>query len=103
MQEPDKQLQETALRLAETLEISFPPAVDAELLEELVAQRLEVLISRNFQQFVLLLYRMDVAENQVRRILEDDAGPGAYRRIAALLIAKQQQKIKQDPADWQDC
>lgn len=91
---PEKYLQTTARELGETMELQLPDTVSYELLEELLAERLELLISHHFQQFVFLLYRIDVPENQIRDILERDAGAGAYRKIAGLLIERQLQKMK---------
>jgi hypothetical protein len=85
--------QETVLQLSEDAALTAQPGITYEQLEELLAQRLEELISHNFQQFVLLLYKIDVAENKVREVLESDITPTAYRKIAALLIERQQQKI----------
>jgi hypothetical protein len=91
---PETYLQVTARELGETMELRLPETVSYDQLEELLAQRLETLISRNFQHFVFLLYRIDVPENQIRNILDTDAGAGAYHKIAALLIERQLQKIK---------
>lgn len=91
---PEKYLQTTARELGETMELRLPDTVSYELLEELLAERLEILISHHFQQFVFLLYRIDVPENQIRDILDKEAGAGAYRKIAGLLIERQLQKIK---------
>jgi precorrin-3B methylase len=98
-------LPETALQLSEDAALQIMPGITYELLEELLAEKLESMISHDFQQFVLLLYRVDVAENRVRLLLEADITPGVYRKIAALLIERQQQKIisrqlyKHPPAD----
>ncbi len=91
---PEQYLQITARELGDTMELSLPDAISYELLETLLAERLEILISHHFQQFVFLLYRIDVPENQIRDILDKDAGAGAYRKIAGLLIERQLQKIK---------
>jgi hypothetical protein len=85
--------QETVLQLSEDAALAIQPGITYEQLEELLAQRLEELISHDFQQFVLLLYKIDVAENKVREVLQSDITPNAYRKIAALLIQRQQQKI----------
>ncbi|WP_298736773.1 hypothetical protein [uncultured Chitinophaga sp.] len=91
---PDKYLETTARELGETMELRLPDTISYQRLEELLAERLEILISHHFQQFVFLLYRIDVPENQIRDILEQDAGAGAYHKIAGLLIERQLQKIK---------
>ncbi len=91
---PEPYLQSTARELGETMELRLPDTVSYEQLEDMLAQRLEILISEHFQQFVFLLYRIDVREDKIREILEKDAGEGAYHRIAGLLIARQLEKIK---------
>ncbi|HEY0612242.1 MAG TPA: hypothetical protein VGD35_21360 [Chitinophaga sp.] len=91
---PENYLQITARELGDTMELRLPDTVSYERLEELLAERLEILISHHFQQFVFLLYRIDVPENQIRDILDKEAGAGAYRKIAGLLIERQLQKIK---------
>jgi len=91
---PGKYLQTAARELGDTLALELPDTISRETLEALLAQRLEVLISHHFEQFVFLLYRIDVPENQIRIILEQDAGAGAYHRIAGLLIDRQLQKIQ---------
>ncbi|SFD30257.1 hypothetical protein SAMN05518672_1011528 [Chitinophaga sp. CF118] len=85
--------QETALQISADAALSIQPGITYDQLEEMLAQRLEELISNNFQLFVLLLYKIDVAESKVRAVLEADISPSAYRKIAALLIERQQQKI----------
>ena len=92
---PAQYLQETAAWTQENFEISVPVNVSYELLEEILAKRLEILISENFQQFIFLLYRTDVAEKRVKSILEEAAATGAdpYKPIAALIIERQLQKI----------
>ena len=91
---PEPYLQATARELDDTMELRLPDTVSYEQLEELLAQRVETLISHYFEHFVFLLYRIDVPENQIRIILDNDAGAGAYHKIAALLIERQLQKIK---------
>jgi len=91
---PAQHLQETAHWAQETFELSVPQHISFELLEELLADRLELLISRNFQQFVFLLYRLDIPENKVRHILDEVSVTEPYKKIAALIIERQLQKIK---------
>ncbi|SEW18802.1 hypothetical protein [Chitinophaga arvensicola] len=92
---PDQYLQETAAWTRDNFEISVPVNVSYELLEEILAARLEQLISNNFSQFIFLLYRTDVAEKKVKAILENAVATTTdpYRQIAALIIERQLQKI----------
>jgi len=91
---PGKYLQTAARELGETMALELPDTISLETLEALLARRLEVLISHHFEQFVFLLYRIDVPESRIRTILDQDAGAGAYHKIAGLLIDRQLQKIK---------
>ena len=86
-------LPETASQLAADTALDLPPHISYEQLESLLALKLESMINKDFQQFVLLLYKIDVAEEKVRQVLESDITPGVYQKIAALLIERQQQKI----------
>jgi len=86
-------LPETIIQLSADAGLQAIPEISYEQLEAALAEKLEYMISTDFQQFVLLLYKVDVAETKVRIILESDLTPGVYRKIAALLIDRQQEKI----------
>ncbi|SFW39523.1 hypothetical protein [Chitinophaga sancti] len=86
-------LPETTLQIAANTALAIPDHITYEQLESLLAARLETMINEDFQQFVLLLYKIDVSENKVRQILADDTTAAVYKKIAALLIERQQQKI----------
>lgn len=92
---PASYLQETAAWVQEHFEISVPVNISYGHLEEILAKRLEMLISENFQQFVFLLYRTDISEQRVRQLLENAAATGTdpYRPIAALIMERLLQKI----------
>lgn len=98
-------LPETTLQLSADAAIQAAPDISYDQFEALLAEKLENLISTDFQQFVLLLYKVDVSEKKIRDILGADISPAVNRKIAALLIARQQEKIisrktyKQPPAD----
>jgi hypothetical protein len=86
-------LPETGLQLSEDAGLPVINGVTYEQLEAALAERLELLISTDFQQFVLLLYKVDVSEFSIRQVLEANLTPDVYRKIAALLIERQQEKI----------
>ncbi|CAL1521352.1 hypothetical protein [Chitinophaga sp. MM2321] len=92
---PAQYLQETAVWAQQTFEVRVPLNVSYELLEEMLAERLELLISKDFHQFIFILYRIDIAEKKVKAILEEAAASGTdpYKPIAALIIERQLQKI----------
>lgn len=92
---PAQYLRETAAWAQDNFEISVPVNVSYEQLEEILAGKLQQLISEDFSRFIFLLYRTDVAEKKVKGILEDAAtrGEDPYKAIAALIIERQLQKI----------
>lgn len=52
------------------------------------------LIQHDFQKLVLLLYKVDVDENKLKKILKDEAGKDAAGIIAGLIIEREKQKIE---------
>lgn len=86
-------LPETTWQLSADAALQTAPDITYEQLEALLAEKLELLISTDFQQFVLLLYKVDVSEFKIRQILESDLSPEVYKKIAALLIERQQEKV----------
>ncbi len=86
-------LPETTVELSADAALQTAPDITYDQFEALLAEKLELLISTDFQQFVLLLYKVDVSEFKIRQILESDITPGVYKKIAALLIERQQEKI----------
>lgn len=52
------------------------------------------MIDRDFNGLLNLLYRLDINENKLRKLLEDIPNEDAGRIIAALIIERQLQKKK---------
>ncbi|MEC5148078.1 hypothetical protein [Chitinophaga sp. 212800010-3] len=92
---PAQYLDETAARTGEHFELTVPPHISYEQLEELLAMRIQTLINEDFSHFIYLLYRTDVAEKKVKQILAaaNAAGEDPYRPIARLVIERQLEKI----------
>ena len=63
-------------------------------LEEVLAEKVNAMIRRDFGALVQLLYRIDVSEERLRRILNADTGEDAGRIIARLIMDRQWQKIE---------
>ncbi len=91
---PDQYLQETGVWLQEHAGIRLSGSVSREELEKLLAAKLEMLVEKDFQQFVLLLYQVDVSEQKVKAILAEQHYPDVYISIAQLIIARQEEKIR---------
>jgi hypothetical protein len=69
--------------------------VDAEgALETMLAEKVNILIERNFDQLLQLLYRIDINEQRLRRLLVENEGEDAGMIIARLIIERQWQKIE---------
>jgi hypothetical protein len=86
-------LPETTAQLATDTQLNFRDHITYDELLDILATRIETMIDHDFQQFVLLLYKIDVAEEKIRQVLADDNTADVYKKIAALLIERQQQKI----------
>lgn len=70
-------------------------AADAEgALETLLAEKVNTLIEGNFDQLLQLLYRIDINEQRLRRLLVENEGENAGMIIARLIIQRQWEKIE---------
>jgi len=66
-------------------------------LEELraeLARKVNDLIQHDFQHLVYLLYRIDIDEGKLRRLLREFPGEDAGALIADLIIERQAQKVR---------
>jgi hypothetical protein len=106
----DPILQETGKLLKKEADLKFRGNVTMEKLEQALALRLEQLINQDFQQFVTLLYTVDVSERKIKEILAGEGQDDAYLLIARLIIERQFQKVKSraesrenSPGEWLDC
>ena len=62
--------------------------------KQLLAEKINELITNDFQKLVLILYRMDVSEIKLKQLLNENAGANAAVIIADLMIERQAEKIK---------
>ena len=80
--------------LQSDLALACPNDASMEDLIEVLADRINRLIHADFDQLIRLLYRIDVNENKLKRLLKNEAGHDSGRLIATLIIERQLQKIK---------
>jgi len=66
----------------------------ASLNRQLLADKINELIEKDFQKLVSILYRMDVSEAKLKLLLEGNPGKDAAIIIADLMIERQVEKIK---------
>ncbi len=64
-----------------------------EIFKKLVSL-INILITKDFEKLVFLLYRIDVNEKKLERILADSGNIDAAKIIAKLIIERQQEKIQ---------
>ena len=62
--------------------------------KQLLAEKINELITNDFQKLVLILYRMDVSEIKLKQLLNENAGAYAAVIIADLMIERQAEKIR---------
>ncbi len=78
----------------DSLEIAIPATASLDELKEKLAVHINDLINHDFQKLIFLLYRIDVDENKMRRLLEQKEGENAAGLITDLIIERQLQKIE---------
>lgn len=78
----------------QSLEISLSPALSGEQLRQELATCINNLIVHDFEKLIFYLYRIDVDETKMRRLLDQRQGEDAAGLIADLVIERQLQKIR---------
>ena len=63
-------------------------------LEQKLIAFINTLIQHDFQKLVFLLYKIDVDENKLKKILKEEVGTDSANIIARLIIEREIQKIK---------
>ena len=89
--EDQQKIQEYTLQLLEENNISFSSFDE---FRKYIIQKVNDWILNNFDHLLYMLYRIDVHEDKVRRLLQEHKGENAAEIIADLIIERQQQKIE---------
>ena len=76
------------------IDTDFAEGILMQALQEKLIVFINDLIQNNFQRLVAILYKVDVDENKLKRILKEDAGTDAGEIIAGLIIEREIQKIE---------
>lgn len=84
--------QELLIAVNNELQLSLNASSRESLVTELAAF-INDLINKDFQKLVFLLYRVDVNEHKLKRILKENEGVNAGNTIAQLIIERELQKI----------
>jgi len=64
-----------------------------DVLEALLAERVNAMINGDFSALVQLLYRIDISESRLRGLLQENQTSDAGQLIARLILERQWQKI----------
>jgi hypothetical protein len=83
---------ESAKKIEHLLQLSSSISSD-EMKQQLIIHINDLLLN-DFQKLIHILYRLDVNENKLRKLLQLNPQTDAAVIIADLLIERQQQKIK---------
>ena len=80
--------------LNKQIDAHFEEDIAMQLLQEELVAFIDNLIQNDFQRLVTILYKVDVDENKLKRILKEEAGKDAAEIIAKLIIEREMQKIE---------
>jgi hypothetical protein len=81
-------------QINQSLELSLPEKISAEELHQRLTGHINHLINHDFEKLVFYLYRIDVNESKMKKLLDQREGENAAGLIADLIIERQLEKIK---------
>lgn len=76
------------------IDSSFAEDISLLALQEKLSAFINDLILNNFERLIAILYKADVDEIKLKRILKENAGSNAAEIIASLIIERELQKIE---------
>jgi hypothetical protein len=74
--------------------LDLPEAATIEALETILADRINLMITTDFNRLVQLLYRIDVSEPGLRQLLTENPATEAGKLIARLILERLWRKIQ---------
>jgi hypothetical protein len=74
--------------------ISIRAGSDWKEMEKILSEYIDELIQRDFDKLVNLLYRIDVSESRLRKVLAENTGIHASELISQMILERQLQKIE---------
>jgi hypothetical protein len=80
--------------LNKSWELDMAEGLSADELETVLAGKLNALIQADFSALVRLLYRIDINESRLRKLLAENEREDAGKIIARLIVERQVQKIR---------
>ena len=85
---------ELLIVLNKQLDTTFPEIISHEDLKHQISVFINDLILNDFQKLINILYKVDVDELKLKKILRENAGEDASVIIAQLIIERELQKIE---------
>lgn len=76
------------------LQTTWPENISPDELKEKLSAYINHLIQTDFQKLVNILYRVDINEPELKRLLKENPNKDAGQIIAGLITERQLQKIK---------
>jgi hypothetical protein len=80
--------------LNKEMSLQLPGQITMEELEQELTNHINHLINTDFEKLIFYLYRIDVNERKMKKLLQQEEGVNAAQMIARLIIDRQLQKIK---------
>jgi len=80
--------------LGQSFNLELPVNLPNDALKKILAEQINYLIQSDFQKLVNILYRVDINEAGLKKVLNENAGTDAGEIIATLIIERQLQKLK---------
>ena len=87
-------LNELVTVINDSLDVSLKENLSRDQIKERLTEYINDLIDHNFSKLVNLLYKIDVSESRLKRLLDETSGNNAGDIIAELIIERQIQKIE---------
>ncbi|MFT3748671.1 MAG: hypothetical protein QM768_10155 [Agriterribacter sp.] len=80
--------------LQQVLSLQLADTLTKEKLKYIIAERVNDLIQHDFAQLTQLLYRIDINEARLKKLLNETGGKDAAEIIAELIIERQVEKLE---------
>ncbi|MBS1654187.1 MAG: hypothetical protein JSU05_05020 [Bacteroidetes bacterium] len=80
--------------LNRSLALSLPGQIPHDKLVSILAEKINTLITTDFDRLISILYRIDVSEAKLKYWLKENPSEDAAKIIAALIIERQMLKIE---------
>ncbi|MEO6730507.1 MAG: hypothetical protein ABIN01_04775 [Ferruginibacter sp.] len=77
-----------------SMAIALPDQITLDELQIQLSAYINQLIQTDFQKLITILYRVDVSEPKLKKLLKEHPAEDAGKIIAALIIERQWQKIQ---------